>query len=100
MEPYCFYIDIQRKRNEAESQYGLSCQRLEQLEADAMAHQKINAPSVIQPTRLTFNIDDALEFSYTRLKKKISHGSFGVARRIATKGQSIVQPGSIDSINK
>jgi hypothetical protein len=48
------------KRDEAELQYGLSCQRLEQLEADAMARQKINAPSVIQPTQLTFNIDDAV----------------------------------------
>jgi tetratricopeptide (TPR) repeat protein len=58
---------------EAESEYGLACQRLEQLEVDGMARQKTNAPVIIQPPRLTFNIDDnagALDISCTRLKNK------------------------------
>jgi hypothetical protein len=58
-------------RQEAESQLGLACQRLDQLEADSIARQKVN-PKVIPP-RLKFNIDDgvgALDISCSRLRNK------------------------------
>eukprot|EP00980_Cylindrotheca_fusiformis_P005843 scaffold1228_cov119-Cylindrotheca_fusiformis.AAC.10 len=58
-------------RQEAESQLGIACERLDQLEADAIARQKIN-PKVFPP-RLKFNIDDgvgALDISCSRLKNK------------------------------
>lgn len=58
-------------RQDAESQLGLACQRLDQLEADAIARQKLN-PKVIPP-HLKFNIDDgagALDISCSRLKNK------------------------------
>jgi tetratricopeptide (TPR) repeat protein len=59
------------ERQEAESQLGLACQRLDQLEADAIARNKVN-PKVIPP-RLKFNIDDgvgALDISCSKLKNK------------------------------
>lgn len=60
------------ERQEAESQLGLACERLDQLEADAIARQKVNAP-VVPPPRLKFNIDDsvgALDISCSRLRNK------------------------------
>jgi hypothetical protein len=61
------------KKNDAESQYGLSCQqRLEPLEADVKSHQNINAP-LFQSARLRFHIDDGVgtwDISCTRLKNK------------------------------
>lgn len=59
------------EKPEAESQLGLACERLDQLEADAIARQKANP--VIVPDRLKFNIDDgasALDISCSRLKNK------------------------------
>lgn len=59
------------ERQDAESQLGLACQRLDQLEADAIARQKANP--VLIPPRLKFNIDDgvaALDISCSRLKNK------------------------------
>jgi len=57
-------------RREAENQLGLACQRLDQLEADAIARNKLNPPPKL-PERLTFNIDDVvgpLDISCTRLR--------------------------------
>lgn len=57
-------------RVEAEKQLGLACQRLDQLEADAINRNKINPP-VQLPPRLLFTIDDgvsALDISCTRLR--------------------------------
>lgn len=59
-------------RAEAEKQLGLACQRLDQLEADAINRNKINPPPQ-QPPRLLFNIDDgvgALDISCTRLRNQ------------------------------
>jgi hypothetical protein len=56
---------------EAESQLGLACEHLNQLEQDAIACQKANP--IFVPDRLKFNIDDgasALDISCTRLKNK------------------------------
>jgi len=57
-------------RPEAENQLGLACQRLDQLEADAITRNKLNPPPTL-PERLLFNIDDgvgALDISCTRLR--------------------------------
>lgn len=59
-------------RPEAEKQLGLACQRLDQLEADAINRNKINKP-VELPPRLLFTIDDgvsALDISCTRLRNQ------------------------------
>ena len=59
-------------RPEAEKQLGLACERLDQLEADAINRNKINPPPKAQP-RLKFNIDDgvgALDISCSRLRKQ------------------------------
>jgi len=59
-------------KQDAESQLGLACERLDQLEADAIARQKINPP-VVQAARMKFNIDDipgALDISCSRLRNK------------------------------
>lgn len=59
-------------RPEAEEQLGLACERLDQLEADAIQRNKFNPP-VKQPEHLLFNIDDgvgALDISCTRLRNK------------------------------
>lgn len=59
-------------RPEAEKQLGLACERLDQLEADAINRNKINAPPKLPP-RLLFNIDDgvgALDISCTRLRNR------------------------------
>lgn len=60
------------ERQDAESQLGLACERLDQLEADAIARQKVNALAVPSP-RLKFNIDDipgALDMSCSRLRNR------------------------------
>jgi hypothetical protein len=60
------------ERQEAEAQLGLACERLDQLESDAIARNKVNAPQIVPP-HLTFNIDDsagALDMSCSRLKNK------------------------------
>lgn len=57
-------------RPEAEKQLGLACERLDQLETDAINRNKINPPPKLPP-RLLFNIDDgvaALDISCSRLK--------------------------------
>lgn len=57
-------------RPEAENQLGLACQRLDQLEADAIARNKLNPPPKL-PERPLFNIDDgvgAMDISCTRLR--------------------------------
>eukprot|EP00428_Durinskia_dybowskii_P001074 CAMPEP_0170307702 /NCGR_PEP_ID=MMETSP0116_2-20130129/54275_1 /TAXON_ID=400756 /ORGANISM="Durinskia baltica, Strain CSIRO CS-38" /LENGTH=83 /DNA_ID=CAMNT_0010559853 /DNA_START=3 /DNA_END=250 /DNA_ORIENTATION=+ len=59
-------------RVEAEKQLGLACQRLDQLEADAINRNKINPPAQLPP-RLLFTIDDgvsALDISCTRLRNQ------------------------------
>ena len=59
-------------RPEAEEQLGLACERLDQLEADAINRNKINPPPKLPP-RLLFNIDDgagALDISCTRLRNQ------------------------------
>ncbi len=59
-------------RPEAEKQLGLACQRLDQLEADAINRNKLNQPLELPP-RLLFTIDDgvgALDISCTRLRNQ------------------------------
>lgn len=59
-------------RPEAEKQLGLACERLDQLEADAINRNKLNPPPK-NPPRLKFNIDDgvgALDISCTRLRNQ------------------------------
>jgi hypothetical protein len=59
-------------RAEAEKQLGLACERLDQLEADAINRNKINPPPQVPP-RLLFTIDDgvsALDISCTRLRNQ------------------------------
>lgn len=63
------------ERQEAETQLSLTCQRLDQLEVDALQRQQLNPeryPSNVPP-KLTFSIDDlpgALDTSCTRLKNQ------------------------------
>ena len=59
------------EKPEAEAQLGRACERLDQLEADAVARQKANP--VIVPERMKFSIDDgasALDISCSRLRNK------------------------------
>ena len=56
------------ERQDAESQLGLACQRLDQLEADAIKRNPVPVAS-----RLKFNIDDgvsALDISCSRMRNK------------------------------
>lgn len=60
------------EKQKAESQLELTCERLDQLEEDAIQRNKINAPPK-RTTNLRFNIDDipgALDTSCSRLKNK------------------------------
>lgn len=68
-------------RPEAEKQLGLACQRLDQLEADAIQRNKVNPAGNPLPkndddssSKLSFNIDDstvgAFDISCTRLRNK------------------------------
>lgn len=60
------------EKQKAESQLELTCERLDQLEEDAIQRNKVNAPPK-RTTSLRFNIDDvpgALDTSCSRLKNK------------------------------
>ncbi len=60
------------EKQKAESQLEVTCERLDQLEADAMQRNKINPPPM-RTTNLHFSIDDipgALDTSCSRLKNK------------------------------
>jgi tetratricopeptide (TPR) repeat protein len=60
------------EKQKAESQLELTCERLDQLEEDAIQRNKINQPPK-RATNLRFNIDDvpgALDTSCSRLKNK------------------------------
>lgn len=59
------------QKSDAETQLTAVCSRLDQLEADALARQRVN-PQPQTPPRLLFSIDDqpgALETSCTKLKQ-------------------------------
>jgi hypothetical protein len=63
------------EKQNAETQLERTCERLDQLEADAIQRNKVNPPPQTTTTGITlrFNIDDlpgALETSCSRLKNK------------------------------
>jgi hypothetical protein len=61
------------KRQSAETQLSLTCQRLDQLEADALIQQQRSPVGTTVPPKLRFSIDDlpgAFDTSCTKLKNK------------------------------